>query len=90
MTEPSTDINLSEAKQAILRTIEDRAPDASICPSDAARKARPEEWREVMDTFHDAVEELHAENRVVVTQGGEIVDPTEVSGPIRVNTPDSS
>jgi hypothetical protein len=64
-----------------------RAP-ASICPSDAARLVAPgpseAAWRPLMEPARAAARRLVAQGRVVITQGGTVVDPSTAKGPIRV------
>ena len=61
-----------------------RARGASICPSEAARAARGEDWRALMEPVREAARRL-AERRIVeITQGGRVVDPGRFRGPIRI------
>ena len=67
------------AEAAILTLLRARAPDATICPSEAARtlaKARgaPEDWRADMNRAHDAARRLAEEGAVTLRQGGEVVE----------------
>ena len=43
-----------DLEQVILRLLQRRAEGASICPSDAARAARPQGWRALMDDMRAA------------------------------------
>ncbi|GAB3840404.1 DUF3253 domain-containing protein [Kribbella italica] len=72
---------LAAAIRALLRH---RSPDATICPSDAARVAGGESWRELMDTAREVTAELSREGLIVVRQGGTDVDVTTAVGPIRL------
>lgn len=80
----SADIGPAELEQVILRLLSERAPEASICPSDAARAARPGSWRGLMDDVRAAAGRLAAEGRVDVTQGGRSVDLARARGPVRI------
>lgn len=80
----AADSDLVELEQVILRLLGQRAPGGSICPSDAARVARPEGWRALMDDVRAAAGRLAAQGRVDVTQGGRPVDIAEARGPIRI------
>ena len=71
-------------EQAILDLLASRATDATICPSDAARAVGDEDWRELMEPARQAARRLVADQRVVITQGGEVVDPATATGPIRI------
>jgi hypothetical protein len=64
-----------------------RRPDASICPSEAARALDPEGWRGLMPAARAAAGRLAAAGTVEVTQGGEVVDVATARGPVRVRRP---
>jgi hypothetical protein len=80
MTGPEPD----DLEQLILRLLDERAPDASICPSDVARAARPEHWPGLMDGVRAAAGRLAAAGRVDITQGGQPVDIATARGPVRI------
>jgi len=61
-----------------------RRPEASICPSEAARAVDPERWRELMPAARAAAGRLASAGEVEVTQGGEVVDVATSHGPVRV------
>lgn len=70
---------------AIMLTLLDaRAPGATICPSEAARKADPEGWRDLMPRAHAAAGALVADGRVMLTQGGTVRDPNAIEGAYRI------
>jgi hypothetical protein len=75
-------------ESAILDLLRERDPSASggksICPSEAARRVRPDDWREHMEPTRRAARRLVAEGKVEITQGGRVVDPSTAKGPIRV------
>jgi hypothetical protein len=71
-------------EQLIIELLDRRAEGATICPSDAARAADPDGWRDLMEPVRRAARRLVAEDRVVITQGGEVVDPASATGPIRI------
>lgn len=62
----------------------------TICVSEAARAAYgdhspgDEGWRDLMEPARQAARRLVAAGEVVITQGGEVVDPETAKGPIRV------
>lgn len=68
----------------ILDLLSARSDSSSICPSDAARAVGGEDWRELMDDTRRVARRLVAEGRVQITQGGEVVDPGALRGPIRI------
>ena len=68
----------------ILDLLGQRAEGATICPSDAARAAHPDDWREWMERTREAARRLVAAGTVTITQHGEPIDPSTARGPIRV------
>jgi len=48
---------MTDAKAAALSLLADRAPDATVCPSEVARAVAPD-WREAMPAVHAAIDEL--------------------------------
>ncbi|MEU6062218.1 DUF3253 domain-containing protein [Streptomyces sp. NPDC047097] len=74
-------------EETVLRLLDQRAENATICPSDAARAAHSDSgdgWRALMDPVREAVRRLVAAGRVEVVQHGEVVDMDTARGPIRV------
>lgn len=69
---------------AIEQLLDARARGATICPSEAARAVSGEEWRPLMEPARAAARRLCADGRVVITQGGRVVDPSTAKGPIRI------
>ena len=67
-----------------------RGPTKSICPSEVARLARPNDWRRLMPQVREAANALAAQGSVLILQGGRRVDPTAVTGPIRIRIVDSN
>ena len=74
----------ADLERTILRLLAERSPEATICPSDAARAVGGEEWRELMEPTREAARRLVATGEVDVTQGGEVVDAATARGPIRI------
>jgi len=72
---------LAAAMRSLLRH---RAADSTICPSDAARVAGGETWRELMDTAREVAAELVADGTIVFKQKGKVVDPARAEGAIRL------
>jgi hypothetical protein len=69
---------------AILDLLEQRGPGKTICPSDAARRVDPTNWRILMDPARAAAQRLVAQGKIVVTQRGKIIDLEQAKGPIRL------
>jgi hypothetical protein len=76
-----------DLEQVILGLLRRRAEGASICPSDAARAARPEGWRALMDDVRAAAARLADRGEVEVTQRGRKVDVGTARGPVRIRFP---
>ena len=57
-----------ELEVAILELLESRARRATICPSDAARRLRAEDWRPLMERARRAARRLVAEGRLEILQ----------------------
>jgi len=74
-------------ERTIDELLDTRRPDASICPSEAARAVDPEAWRELMPAARAAAGRLAAAGAVEVTQGGQVVDVASARGPVRVRRP---
>jgi len=73
-----------EMESAIIQLLDARAGGATICPSEAARTVAPTDWRPLMEPARQAARRLVAAGRVVITQKGQIVDPSTAKGPIRI------
>lgn len=74
----------TEAAETILRLLESRGPDKTICPSDAARDLDESRFRELMPTVRAAARNLAAAGRIDVTQRGRVVDADSARGAIRL------
>ncbi len=81
--EPSPDANQG-LERAILALLARRDAGATICPSEVARTTGGEAWRELMEPVRAAARRLVVAGEVEITQGGDVVDPTDVRGPIRI------
>ena len=82
---------MDDVDRVLERTIDElldqRRPDATICPSEAARVVDPEGWRALMPAARAAAGRLAAAGRAEVTQRGEVVDVATARGPVRVRRP---
>jgi len=74
----------AQLESTILELLGQRAASATICPSDAARAVRPDDWRDLMEPARRAARRLVARGSVTITQGGTPVDPSTAKGPIRI------
>ena len=83
---PVDDVD-ARLERTIGELLDRRRPEASICPSEAARAVDPDNWRELMPSARAAAGRLVAAGEVEVTQGGEVVDVTTARGPIRIRRP---
>jgi hypothetical protein len=72
---------------AILELLAQRGAGKTICPSEAARRVGGDvrkEWEPLMEPARAAARRLVAAGRIVITQGGHVVDPSHAKGPIRL------
>jgi len=73
---------------AILRLLDERGAGKTICPSEAARVVawsdEREKWEPLMEPARAAARRLVAQGRIVVTQGGVVVDASRAKGAIRL------
>ncbi len=73
---------------SILRLLAERGRDKTICPSEAAKavggKEERRDWEGLMEPARAAARRLVAAGRIVITQGGRVVDPSTAKGAIRL------
>jgi phage terminase large subunit-like protein len=74
-------------ERAIGELLDRRRPEATICPSEAARAVDPDGWRELMPAARAAAGRLADAGAAEVTQGGEVVDVATARGPVRIRRP---
>ena len=75
----------AQLEAAILTLLSERAADASLCPSEAARRVGGElAWRSLMEPARAAARRLVSRGEIEITQGGRRVDPSTAKGPIRL------
>lgn len=80
------------ARDTIIAKIDEllgqRAPEATICPSDVARALRPDgDWRALMDPVREVGAAQARAGRLEVRQKGQVVDAAQARGPIRYGRP---
>ncbi|MCU0795832.1 MAG: DUF3253 domain-containing protein [Akkermansiaceae bacterium] len=78
---------MQDPRAIILRLLRERRPGASICPSEAARQLDPVHWRDLMEQVRECAARMMAAGELVVSQGGNPVDPLSARGPIRLRFP---
>ena len=75
-------------EETILRLLRERGAGKTICPSEAARAvagdSTRDQWESLMEPARAAARRLVAQGRVVITQGGVVVDPSTAKGAIRI------
>jgi hypothetical protein len=74
----------SELERAIEELLEQRARGATICPSEAALRVRPADWRPIMERARGAARRMVQRGDLEIVQGGRPVDPSTARGPIRL------
>jgi hypothetical protein len=73
-----------QLEEAILHLLATRPAAATICPSEAARSLRPDDWKTLMEPARQAARRLVAKKRILITQSGQVVDPSTAKGPVRI------
>ncbi len=76
-----------DLERRILAMLDSRARTSTICPSDVARAASPDDWRPLMEPVRRAARRLVDRGAVEITQRGAVVDPSTAKGPIRIRLP---
>lgn len=73
-----------DLERAILGLLGERRGGATICPSEAARRMAPEDWRPLLEPVRRAARRLVADGRLEILQGGRVADPDTARGAIRL------
>lgn len=73
-----------ELEVAIMKLLAQRPRNATICPDDAAKLVRGEDWEHVAEPARAAARRLSVEGRVLITQDGRRVDPSTAKGPFLI------
>ncbi len=73
----------SQIRTLLLHLAEERGPDATFCPSDAARRLA-KDWRPLMDEVREVAATLVGEGALRCTQKGRKVHPLTAKGAIRL------
>jgi hypothetical protein len=72
---------------AILALVEARGAGKSICPSEAAREAFPDSWRDHLRHVRAAAVHLAREGKIAILRKGKPVDPENFKGVYRLSLP---
>ncbi len=77
-----------QLEHKVLQLLAERGAGKTICPSEAARAVAASEereaWEPLMEPARAAARRLVAQGRIVITQGGHVVDASTAKGPIRL------
>lgn len=77
-----------QLEATILQLLATRGVGKTICPSEAARAVAASEeraaWEPLMEPARAAARRLVAKDRIVITQGGHVVDASTAKGAIRL------
>ena len=75
-------------EEAIAGLLAERGRDKTICPSEAAKavggKDERRDWEGLMEPARAAARRLVAAGKIVITQGGRVVEPSTAKGAIRL------
>jgi len=72
-------------QQEIGRLLSQRAPEATICPSEVARALAPEGWRPLMAQVRAVALDMARRGELEIRQRSETIDPdAPLRGPIRL------
>ncbi len=87
MSDPDTEHLQATARAAILDLAQARGAGKTLCPSEAARRIDPENWRRHMTLVRRTAAGLADEGLIQVFRKGKPVDIREVKGVIRLGLP---
>ena len=76
-----------EIERSLLALADARGSDKTFCPSEAARRLAPDDWRDWMPQIRAAAIRLVEAGKLRCTQRGREVDPTNARGPLRFAIP---
>lgn len=82
-------LETTEARIAdtLVQMARSRADGRTFCPSDAARRLDPADWRPLLPEVRRIAARLQRDGLIAVTQKGRAVDAMSASGPIRLGRP---
>jgi hypothetical protein len=73
--------------QCLQDLAQERGMEKTFCPSEAARRLAPADWRRWMPQVREEAALLVAAGKLRCTQRGREVDPSQVRGPLRFSLP---
>ena len=76
-----------QLRAEILALTAARGPGKSICPSEAARAVRPEDWNRFMTETRRVAIQMAEAGEIEILRKGKPVAPDEVRGVIRLRRP---
>jgi hypothetical protein len=82
--DPTPEGQRSRLAATILVLLRHRSPEATICPSDAARVVGGDAWRDLMDEARSVASELALHQVVAVRHHGVEIDLSDNVGPVRI------
>ena len=75
----------SALRSAVLKLLSERDPGKTICPSEAARHAFPDGWRDHMEATRQVAISMATEGLIDICQRGRVIDlAREIKGPVRL------
>lgn len=76
-----------EVEHILLGLAIERGSDKTFCPSEAARRLAPDDWRDWMPQVRAAAIRLVEAGKLCCTQRGQEVNPADARGPLRFSVP---
>lgn len=73
-----------QLEAVILKLLEARGAGKTICPSEAARAVSADGWEALIESTRAAARRLVSAGKILITQGGVVVDGSKAKGPIRL------
>ena len=77
----------AQLRAVILALTALRVPGKSLCPSEAARAVRPEDWNRFMTETRRVAVQMAEAGEIEILRKGKPVAPDEVRGVIRLRRP---
>jgi hypothetical protein len=76
-------VDRATLRQHLLKKVQERGVEKSICPSEVARDLGGAEWRSLMEPIRSVGAELVESGEILALQRGQPVHPLSAKGPIR-------